>query len=156
MNEIIFWYNYVYNLIQNLQHKFWVIFYSIKLCSKLLWRALIHDLSKFKNDEAIVFSKYVKDLKNSEFGQASYITCLELTKQARELHYKRNSHHPQHHRFGFPDMSFLDRVEMLIDWKAASRRNISGNMWKSILINQQRFQYETNDSLWLNTIAEEL
>ena len=54
-------------------------------------------------------------------------------------HYAHNRHHPEHYPNGIDDMSLLDYIEMLADWKAASERYKGGNLTDSLRINKQRF-----------------
>ena len=54
-------------------------------------------------------------------------------------HYANNRHHPEHHKNGVDDMTLIDVLEMLIDWKAASERHNDGNILKSIEKNADRF-----------------
>jgi hypothetical protein len=56
-------------------------------------------------------------------------------------HYAHNAHHPEHWPGGIKDMSLLDLIEMIVDWKAASERHADGDIEKSITINKQRFGY---------------
>ena len=42
---------------------------------------------------------------------------------------------------GIKDMTLLDLLEMLCDWKASSERHADGNIYRSIEINQSRFGY---------------
>jgi hypothetical protein len=51
------------------------------------------------------------------------------------------------------DMSLLDVLEMLVDWKAATMRHANGDIRKSIEINQQRFGFSDElKRLMLNTL----
>jgi hypothetical protein len=61
-------------------------------------------------------------------------------KPALDHHYANNSHHPEHYKNGIDDMSLLDLVEMICDWKAASERHNNGNIRKSIEVNGKRFE----------------
>ena len=63
-------------------------------------------------------------------------------KTARQHHYAANRHHPEHFTKGIDDMTLIDIIEMLCDWKAASLRQNDGNLLKSIEINAQRFGYD--------------
>jgi hypothetical protein len=52
-------------------------------------------------------------------------------------------------------MSLLDILEMLLDWKAASQRHKDGCIWCSVMVNQKRFGYgDELRSIFLNTIRE--
>ena len=67
-------------------------------------------------------------------------------------HYAANRHHPEHFSKGIDDMTLVDIVEMLCDWKAASLRQNDGNLLKSIEINAQRFGYDDQlKRIFINT-----
>ena len=42
---------------------------------------------------------------------------------------------------GIQDMNLADIVEMICDWYAASKRHNDGNIFTSILLNKDRFNY---------------
>lgn len=47
----------VINWLETTKHKLWVAWYLIKTCHALLWRALVHDLSKYGQEEAPYFER---------------------------------------------------------------------------------------------------
>lgn len=53
---------------------------------------------------------------------------------ATQHHNSHNAHHPERHPNGVEDMTLIDLMEMLADWKAASERGQSGSMDKSIAL----------------------
>ena len=54
--------------------------------------------------------------------------------------------------YGIKDMNLADIVEMICDWKAATMRHDNGDIRKSIVINQERFDYSDDLKLiFLNT-----
>lgn len=108
---------------------------------KLVARALCHDESKLRDPEASVFAEYTEKLKGLTYGSDEYKACLAGMKPALDHHYAHNSHHPEHWPGGIKDMSLLDLIEMLVDWKAASERHADGDIERSITINKQRFGY---------------
>jgi hypothetical protein len=108
---------------------------------KLIDRALCHDESKLIEPEASVFAEYTAKLKGLTYGSDEYKACLAGMKPALDHHYAHNRHHPEHWSGGIRDMSLLDLIEMLVDWKAASERHADGDIEKSITINKQRFGY---------------
>lgn len=110
-------------------HKQYVMRSAEKLCQYLLQekafehakmlmeRAKVHDNSKMSSlDEMHALSRIINDkttLKdpNRQLGP--------IQKDAIELHWKNNTHHPEH--FASPiDMSKLDIMEMCCDWHARS------------------------------------
>ncbi len=79
---------------------------------------------------------------------------LASIQPAIQKHYKRNSHHPEHYKNGFLDMTELDKLELIADWKSATKRHKNGNIYKSIEINQERFGYNDEDKKWLISLAD--
>jgi hypothetical protein len=145
---------YIYTQLQTAKHKLWVCYYISKLCLKLMWRALTHDLHKFRWIEAKGFAKTIFKLKHSTYGTDEYKELLKIIKPSIDHHYKNNRHHPEHHDKGFQDMSFVDRVEMILDWRSACRRHKDGDIHKSIEQNQKRFGYTDVDKEWMKKIIE--
>ena len=157
---------YIYTQLQTTIHRYWVFHYTLKFCFKkkdfngykkifLVKRALVHDLSKYKWDEAKYFATTIFDLKKSTYGSEEYAQMLKDIQPAIDRHYQRNYHHPQFnpdHRY--KEMTELDRIEMVIDWRAATRRHKDGCIFKSLDINQERFDYSDEDKEYLTTIAK--
>lgn len=144
------------NHCETTKHKCWVSYYCMKLCWKLFKRSIVHDLSKYGKEEADVFAKNVHKLSGVTYGSKEYKQLLKNIEPALEHHYENNSHHPEFYVEGFKDMSGLDRIEMAIDWLAATRRHDDGDIFKSIEINQERFDYLESDKIWLKKIIEDL
>ena len=93
--------------------------------SDLEKRAIAHDRSKL---EALEFDSFVRtraQFKKANYGTKEYQECTDLIKPAIDHHHKNNRHHTTFHKNGFADMNLLDILEMLADWKAASRRSPS-------------------------------
>jgi hypothetical protein len=106
----------------------------------LLDRGEKHDQSKLESPEVEAFTEYTPKLATCTYGSDEYKGYLAAIKPALDHHYANNRHHPEHHKRGIDDMTLLDLVEMLADWKAASERHNDGNILKSIEINGQRFE----------------
>ncbi len=153
---------YIWTQIQTTIHKLNVLFNIIRIIDiidplnkwKLYWRGLKHDNSKYRWGEAKYFAKVIFDLKRLSYGSEEYKKSLEVIKPAIKLHYSKNSHHPEHHKNGFSDMSKLDKLELISDWHAACKRHKDGNIFKSIEINQKRFSYSDKDKEWMISIAK--
>lgn len=87
---------------------------------KLQERSDLHDLSKYKEDEFGGFA----ELDSKEIFKLYDTDQEEYKKRIKEndgirLHYERNSHHPEYYKEGISEMTFLDILEMVIDWKSA-------------------------------------
>jgi hypothetical protein len=126
----------------------------LKACIELQRRAMAHDLSKLESPEKETFDEFTPKLKDSIYGSDEYKGFLESMKFALEHHYERNSHHPEHYRNGIDGMDLFDLLEMLIDWKAASERHETGDIIKSIEINEKRFGISPQLSGILKTTAQ--
>lgn len=87
-----------------------------ELAIELLKRLAIHDNSKLEKDEFVKLCN-IKNTKNS-FINANEIVDENL-KKSIELHWKHNSHHPEHFD-NVEDMNELDIMEMCCDWYARS------------------------------------
>jgi len=115
-------------------------------------RAQVHDASKLGEVEKPIFDKYENILKGLEYGSDAYKAALADMKPALDHHYQANRHHPEHHQNGIRDMNLVDIVEMFCDWKAATERHATGNLEKSVILNQNRFTYSDDlKSIFLNT-----
>ena len=102
-------------------------------------RSINHDDSKMSSPEKETFDRVTPKLKSLTYGSAEYRKTLAEMKTALEHHYANNRHHPEHFENGIDEMTLVDVVEMLCDWKAASERHDDGDIMKSIEINQERF-----------------
>lgn len=102
-------------------------------------RAKVHDESKLEEPEKSSFDVFTPRLKGLTYGSDEYRACLREMKPALEHHYANNTHHPEHWPNGINDMSLLDVIEMLADWKAATLRHADGSLSQSLGINRQRF-----------------
>lgn len=129
-----------------ISHKFYVFMFILSDCAKLMWRALIHDWSKFTYSESKGFIQVVHLLKTSKYGDETYQDCLKKLKPCLEKHYARNKHHPEHFVHDINDtftcmdkMSLIDLIEMINDWKAATKRHKDGDIVRSINQNKERF-----------------
>lgn len=120
----------------NLVRNFMLLF-----AEELTKRAYVHDQSKLESPEKEIFHKYTPELNKCKFGSEEYKKHLEKVKVALEHHYANNSHHPEHYKDGIRGMNLLDIVEMMCDWLASSMKHPGGNINKSIIINQKRFNY---------------
>lgn len=118
-------------------------------------RARNHDQSKLESPEAETFGEYTPELAKTKYGSPEYTALLEKVKPATDNHYAKNRHHPQHWPNGVNDMTLVDLVEMLCDWKAATARNKDGNIRTSIDINQKRFDMSPQlAQIFHNTVRE--
>ncbi|RPH39664.1 MAG: hypothetical protein EHM86_07175 [Desulfobulbaceae bacterium] len=116
-------------------------------------RGVYHDLSKLGEPEKEIFDIVTPKLKALTYGSEEYRESLKEMGKALEHHYMKNRHHPEHFKNGIDDMSLLDVVEMLADWKAATLRHADGDIIKSLDINRKRFGISNQFyKILLNTI----
>lgn len=115
-------------------------------------RAVRHDSTKLESPEVEVFAEFTPKLAGSTYGSEEYNGFLREMNVALQHHYASNRHHPEHFTKGIDDMTLVDIVEMLCDWKAASLRQNDGNLLKSIEINASRFGYDDQlKKIFINT-----
>jgi hypothetical protein len=144
-------------------HKVWVAYYLLRYalagsppresCSLML-RAVRHDLSKYRPAEARAFVERVLLPASVSHESAAYQQMLLAFKHQADLHYARNSHHPEHHARGYTGMSELDRIEMVADWAAATRRlGVDGGVREWIAERSERYGYDGGEVAQLEAIA---
>lgn len=100
-----------------------------------------HDRSKLREPEKAIFDEYTPKLKNSTYGSDEYKRFLEGMGEGLRHHYEHNDHHPEHFENGVQDMTLIQVLEMLADWKAATERHADGDLGRSIVQNSERFGY---------------
>lgn len=115
-------------------------------------RGIKHDASKLEDPEVAVFTEVTPKLATLTYGSDEYNQSLKDIQVALNHHYASNRHHPEHFTDGIDDMTLIDIVEMLCDWKAASLRQHDGNLLKSIELNAERFGYDEQlKKIFINT-----
>ena len=80
-------------------------------------------------------------LKDLTYGTDEYrqVFQSETLRETLRHHYAHNRHHPDHFDEGVNDMTLVDLLEMMADWKAAGERHGDGDIRESIKINRERF-----------------
>lgn len=123
--------------------------------SALMDRGEHHDDSKFVEPELSGFASIGEKLGVTEYGSPEYKQLLVELRPTLEHHYSRNRHHTEFHKNGINDMTLVDLVEMLCDWKAATERNKNGNIRKSIEHNAERYEMSPQlKRIFENTVKE--
>lgn len=131
--------------------------------AKLHERSDLHDLSKFLEDEFDGFQKADEAGLYTKFGTGEYKKLIAENEGIR-LHYQRNTHHPEHykdgsegisHVFEVEKMSFLDIVEMVIDWKSASE-TYGKNFMEGLDYSLERFRCDEKCRWLIKMIANEI
>lgn len=119
-------------------------------------RGSVHDQSKLSDAERFLFDEYTPKLKSCVYGSDEYKGFLAGLKPALDHHYAANSHHPEHYPNGVDGMDLFDLIEMFFDWKAATELMSSGNIYRSIEINTERFKLAPQVAAILTNTAERL
>lgn len=115
----------------------------IKVAIDKLWqRGIDHDKTKLESPEVEGFAEYGDRLRSLTYGTEEYEKNLAELNKALEHHYAKNKHHPEHYKDGINDMSLIDLIEMLCDWKASTFRQDNGNLLQTIDKNAERFKIE--------------
>lgn len=123
----------------------------------ILKRGQTHDNSKFEEPELSVYAEHTPKLKDVVYGSEEYKSLLKLTKPAIEHHYKENRHHPEYWPNGIDDMTLVDLIELLSDWRAATERNKNGNIRRSLDLNTEKYKISPQlKKILENTIGEYL
>lgn len=84
------------------------------IISRLEERAIVHDLSKLRDDEFPGYARLNAAARTLQFGTTEYKEAIQRERETVNLHFAHNSHHPE---YGNPN--FLDIIEMVCDWYAA-------------------------------------
>jgi len=126
-----------------------------RIAQALEKRALIHDQSKFSEDEFGGFVQINRIAREHKYGSPEYKESLKQV-DAVEKHYSRNSHHPEYHPGGVGDMSLFDIIEMVCDWKAAAETYSQSTLEESLPIQVERFKLTPEQVYLVKLIVREL
>lgn len=114
----------------------------------------MHDRSKLEEPELSGYEGLSQALKGLTYGTPEHRAAFAPYKEIIQHHYAANRHHPEHWQMGVTDMSLLDIIEMLADWKAANDRN-GGDFGHSIQVSVSRFRIsEQLHAILINTAKE--
>lgn len=125
-------------IVKILSHNLLVASYLGRLADLIKGRVLVHDSSKFSDDEFIGFVHINQIAREHEYGSPEYMKSIKETNTVA-LHYSRNPHHPEHHPNGIDDMSLFDIIEMVADWKAASETYGQTSLEDALATHTERF-----------------
>ena len=123
-----------------------------KITQNLTNRAEVHDRSKMEDDEFEGFTAFNRIHPDLEYGSEEYKESFEsirpYTEESIKKHQSRNSHHPEYHT-DVRSMGWIDIIEMVCDWYAASQTYSSnGSFQKSVDICKNKYNFST-EQLWL-------
>lgn len=92
-----------------------------EISDELRNRAILHDNSKYCDEEKIWFEKAEKyDRGHFDKYEDWLNTTKPIIAPALDHHYANNRHHPEHFENGIDDMSLIDLIEMVVDWQASA------------------------------------
>jgi hypothetical protein len=123
------------------------VFEGMRVISAALERrANLHDLSKLRDDEFAGFSRINAAARVHKFGSPEYAEGMRKEAETIDLHFSRNPHHPEH-----SSMTFVDVIEMVVDWWAARKGYADSRAWQeSFELNlQHKGKYLSPAQLWL-------
>lgn len=134
-------------------------------------RAMVHDASKMLDDEFAGFSRINAAARINKFGSPEYKEGMKRERATIDLHFSRNSHHPEYPTYGAPDgsslmgsevvaydagvspreLTFLDIIEMVCDWWGASKGYDDPLAWSdTVALNfESKGKYLTPEQRWL-------
>lgn len=142
------------SFIDTVNHVAKVQFNLSTVTANLRDRGDVHDRSKFEEPELSGYEGLTQALKGLTYGTPEHRAAFAPYKEIIQHHYAANRHHPEHWHLGVTDMSLLDIIEMLADWKAANDRN-NGDFGHSIQVSVSRFNIsEQLHAILINTAKE--
>lgn len=118
-----------------------------RVTAELEMRAIVHDASKLRTDEVEGFCRINKAARDHPYGSDEYNESMRREKPTIELHFSRNTHHPEYHDYD-QAMGFLDIIEMVCDWHSASVTYGNNTLRESLDIHEKRFHF-TKEQWWL-------
>jgi len=129
-----------------------------KIADALRARATIHDQSKYLMDEFEQFIELKLIARTFPYGSDEYEDSMKGNK-AIKLHFARNSHHPEHYPNGMADMSLLDIIEMVADWRATNevrlRKQATEISWEdSLEVQRKRFKLTPEQLVLIRLVAD--
>lgn len=154
------------------RHRDFVRLALLRVVQDIERRSLIHDASKMLDDEFAGFARVNAIARINKFGTPEYAASMKQEKPTIDLHFLRNSHHPERPSLlgegaeterGLPDdctywtardgarMSFLDVIEMVCDWWGARKGYDDSRPWReSVELNfKSKGKYLSEQQLWL-------
>ena len=87
------------------------------ITEKLKTRAKTHDASKLKEPELTQYTEAEEKLEKFKPGSPEYLKIRDKYDIILSKHFTKNPHHPEHFKNGFNDMSILDLLDVLTDWR---------------------------------------
>jgi hypothetical protein len=129
-----------------LRHLMFVRLALTQVTQELERRAIVHDASKMLDDEFAGFARINAAARVNKFGSPEYAEGMKRERPTIDLHFSRNTHHPENQ-----PQSFLDVIEMVCDWWGARKGYDDTKSWEeSVELNfKQKGQYLSVEQMWL-------
>ncbi len=129
-----------------LRHVTYVRLAIQRVAQELDNRATVHDLSKLQDDEFAGFARINRAGRVHKFGSPEYREGVRRERSTIDLHFSRNSHHPENQ-----PQNFLDIIEMVCDWWGARKGYGDSRSWQeSLALNlDHKAKYLNEHQLWL-------
>lgn len=125
-------------------------------------RARVHDLSKLLDDEFEGFARINAAARVHKFGSPEYSEGMARERATIDLHFKRNSHHPERPELlgreaasryvEFENtLTFLDVIEMVCDWYGARAGYDDPRSWgETVELNfKTKSKHLSPEQVWL-------
>lgn len=124
------------------RHRDYVRAALTRVVNELEQRAIVHDASKMMDDEFSGFARINAAARVHKFGSPEYKEGMDRERETIDLHFSRNSHHPEHPAYTPVDLddtsantyehqlTFLDVIEMVCDWHGARKGYNDSRSWK--------------------------
>ncbi len=121
----------------------------------LLERGKCHDASKLEEPEIKYEAWGSEKLKGLTYKSDAFNHICDIMWSGTEKHFANNKHHVQAHENGVLDMTLIDLIELLCDYKSASERYPDADVRMSIKANADKFNFgEPLKQILLNTLDE--
>lgn len=148
-----------------LRHKWYVFGYCLNY--GLVWRGLVHDLSKFRPSEWFPYTNYFYGSNVFDLGSVGYKHKFDLLEvefnYAWNAHQKRNSHHWQYYVLSEDEgktvvleMPLADRQEMIADWRGAGKAQGKPFVWEWYEANKGKMQLAPETRAWVEAEMDEI
>ena len=137
-------------------HKFIVMKFLNEAIRHLIKRAEEHDNSKFSEAELPHLAEVASEIGKHPYGTPEHEEVRKRYAYLYNEHYKQNRHHPEHFANGIDDMTLVDLIELLVDWKAASVKNPNGSIENSIRVGTEKYNISPQLVKILENTAKEL
>lgn len=122
---------------------------------ELYYRLKNHDNDKLLPENRKEIIKFSYEINKYEYGTKEYFDTINKYSNIINKHYILNSHHPEHYKNGYGDMSIIDKIEMICDWVACII-NKNDNFDSNINKNNDRFDIPNKDIMKIINTASYL